>query len=144
MAAQPLQILDPDGALVADPPMDLDGTRRLYRAMVAARSYDRKCNALQKQGRLATYASFEGQEAAQIGFRPARIEARVRVIPEDLFQPEKLADSLSLKPSGPNEPLIPVDPATIRQINDRHVAAGIAVADKRSAGSDDLVVGVGR
>jgi pyruvate dehydrogenase E1 component alpha subunit len=47
--------------------LDLDETRRLYRAMVAARLYDRKATALQKQGRLATYAPFEGQEAAQIG-----------------------------------------------------------------------------
>jgi pyruvate dehydrogenase E1 component alpha subunit len=35
--------------------------------MVAARTYDRKGTALQKQGRLATYAPLEGQEAAQIG-----------------------------------------------------------------------------
>jgi len=35
--------------------------------MVFARTYDRKGTALQKQGRLATYAPFEGQEAAQIG-----------------------------------------------------------------------------
>lgn len=41
--------------------------RRLYRAMVFARIYDRKGTALQKQGRLATYAPFEGQEAAQVG-----------------------------------------------------------------------------
>lgn len=41
--------------------------RRLYRAMVFARTYDRKGTALQKQGRLATYAPFEGQEAAQVG-----------------------------------------------------------------------------
>jgi pyruvate dehydrogenase E1 component alpha subunit len=42
-------------------------TRRLYRAMVIARTYDRKATALQKQGRLATYSPFEGQEAAQVG-----------------------------------------------------------------------------
>ena len=35
--------------------------------MVFARTYDRKSTALQKQGRLATYAPFEGQEAAQVG-----------------------------------------------------------------------------
>lgn len=35
--------------------------------MVFARAYDRKGTALQKQGRLATYAPFEGQEAAQVG-----------------------------------------------------------------------------
>jgi pyruvate dehydrogenase E1 component alpha subunit len=47
--------------------MDVEVARRLYRAMVAARLYDRKGTALQKQGRLATYAPLEGQEAAQIG-----------------------------------------------------------------------------
>jgi pyruvate dehydrogenase E1 component alpha subunit len=47
--------------------VDVDEVRRLYRAMVASRLYDRKGTALQKQGRLATYAPLEGQEAAQIG-----------------------------------------------------------------------------
>jgi pyruvate dehydrogenase E1 component alpha subunit len=64
---QPQRILDPNGDLVGDPPLDLDAVRRLYRGMVAARLYDRKGTALQKQGRLATYAPLEGQEAAQIG-----------------------------------------------------------------------------
>jgi pyruvate dehydrogenase E1 component alpha subunit len=62
-----LQILTPSGDLVADAPFDLDMAVRLYRAMVFARTYDRKSTALQKQGRLATYAPFEGQEAAQVG-----------------------------------------------------------------------------
>lgn len=47
--------------------MDDDLAVRLYRAMVFARTYDRKGMAMQKQGRLATYAPFEGQEAAQVG-----------------------------------------------------------------------------
>ncbi len=64
---EPLRILDPDGRLVAASPLDSAEIRPLYGAMVAARTYDRKCTALQRQGRLATYASFEGQEAAQIG-----------------------------------------------------------------------------
>jgi pyruvate dehydrogenase E1 component alpha subunit len=61
------QILTPSGALVEEAPMDDDLASRLYRAMVIARVYDRKSMALQKQGRLATYAPFEGQEAAQAG-----------------------------------------------------------------------------
>jgi pyruvate dehydrogenase E1 component alpha subunit len=61
------QVLTPDGELVGEAPVGIEETRRLYRAMVAARLYDRKGAALQKQGRLATYAPFEGQEAAQIG-----------------------------------------------------------------------------
>ena len=67
MADDPLQILAPDGSPVGEVPIGLEETRRLYRGMVAARIYDRKCSALQRQGRLATYAPFEGQEAAQIG-----------------------------------------------------------------------------
>ncbi len=61
------QILDPSGRLVGESPVDLVTTRRLYRSMMAARLFDRKSVALQKQGRLATYAPYEGQEAAQIG-----------------------------------------------------------------------------
>jgi len=61
------QILTPDGELTGEPPIGIEETRRLYRSMVGARLFDRKGSALQKQGRLATYAPFEGQEAAQIG-----------------------------------------------------------------------------
>ncbi len=64
---EPLQILDTQGILVGDAPIDIEETRPLYRAMVAARLYDHKASALQRQGRLATYAPFEGQEATQIG-----------------------------------------------------------------------------
>jgi pyruvate dehydrogenase E1 component alpha subunit len=67
MPAMTLQILESGGELVADAPLGLDQAGRLYRAMVVARAYDRRGTALQRQGRLATYASFEGQEAAQIG-----------------------------------------------------------------------------
>jgi pyruvate dehydrogenase E1 component alpha subunit len=61
------QILTPSGDLSGEPPVDLEMTVRLYRAMVFARAYDRKSMSLQRQGRLATYAPFEGQEAAQVG-----------------------------------------------------------------------------
>lgn len=61
------QILTPTGDLVGPPPFDLQLARRLYRAMAVVRVYDRKCSALQRQGRLATYSPFEGQEAAQVG-----------------------------------------------------------------------------
>ena len=62
-----LQLLTPSGDVLGEPPLSVDLTRRLYRAMVYVRTFDRKCTALQKQGRLATYAPFEGQEAAQVG-----------------------------------------------------------------------------
>lgn len=62
-----IRLLDVDGTLMGDAPIDLEETRRLFVAMVTGRAYDAKCTAMQKQGRLATYAPFEGQEAAQIG-----------------------------------------------------------------------------
>jgi pyruvate dehydrogenase E1 component alpha subunit len=61
------QILTAGGEPVTEPPVDDAEAERLLRAMIVARAYDRKGTALQKQGRLATYAPFEGQEAAQIG-----------------------------------------------------------------------------
>ena len=64
---QPLQILAPDGSIVGEPLPDTSEIRRLYGEMVTARVFDQKCSAMQRQGRLATYAPFEGQEAAQIG-----------------------------------------------------------------------------
>ena len=67
MSTEPLQIIDSSGNALADLPLPIDDIRGLYQAMSAARVFDRKCSALQRQGRLATYAQFEGQEAAQIG-----------------------------------------------------------------------------
>ena len=62
-----LTLISPDGTVTDPLPITLEEMRRLYSDMVEARAYDRKCMALQRQGRLATYAPFEGQEAAQIG-----------------------------------------------------------------------------
>jgi pyruvate dehydrogenase E1 component alpha subunit len=61
------RLLDPEGRLQGDPPLGIDDVRRLFAAMLEARAYDRKASAMQRQGRLATYAPLEGQEAAQIG-----------------------------------------------------------------------------
>ena len=63
----PLRLLSVDGGLLGDAPIGAEEIRRLFAAMVTARVFDRKGSALQRQGRLATYAQFEGQEAAQIG-----------------------------------------------------------------------------
>ena len=62
-----LTLINPDGTVTDHSPITLDEMRRLYSDVVEARTYDHKCMALQQQGRLATYAPFEGQEAAQIG-----------------------------------------------------------------------------
>jgi pyruvate dehydrogenase E1 component alpha subunit len=66
--------LDPSGKPVgALPPFASDGAmlRDLYRAMVRARTFDAKAIALQRTGRLGTYASCLGQEAIGIGVASA-------------------------------------------------------------------------
>ena len=51
------------------PPTAADSSRLvpLYRAMVLARTFDAKAIALQRTGKLGTYASFLGQEALAVG-----------------------------------------------------------------------------
>jgi pyruvate dehydrogenase E1 component alpha subunit len=63
----PLRILEVDGRLLGPSPLPLEEIRRLFAALLTVRAYDHKASALQRQGRLATYAQFEGQEAAQVG-----------------------------------------------------------------------------
>ena len=63
-----LRIIDADGHLVGDDPgLDPELYQQMYRLMVLARELDRRMLALQRQGRLGTYAMLEGQEAAQVG-----------------------------------------------------------------------------
>ena len=75
MPPEPYTILTPAGDLVGESPLDIDGIRGLFGKMIRARAFDRKASAMQRQGRLATYAPFEGQEASQIG-AVAELEAR--------------------------------------------------------------------
>ena len=66
--------IDEDGGLVRPLPRKLSDPRsivRLYRAMVLARTLDAKCVALNRQGRLGTYATAYGQEAVPIGVASA-------------------------------------------------------------------------
>ena len=60
-------LLNPDGSVESRLPVTLDEMKGLYADMVEARVFDTKSIAMQRQGRLATYAPFRGQEAAQIG-----------------------------------------------------------------------------
>jgi len=68
-------LINPDGTVRDRLPISLDDLRLLYADMVEARTYDDKSMAMQRQGRLATYAPFRGQEAAQIGAAAAVHEA---------------------------------------------------------------------
>lgn len=49
------------------PPLTEAEIRRMYELMVLARTFDRRALALQREGRLGTYPSSTGQEAAQVG-----------------------------------------------------------------------------
>lgn len=64
-----LQILDEDGNCDEElmPSLDVISIKKLFEWMVLARTFDEKAFKLQREGRLGTYASILGQEAAQIG-----------------------------------------------------------------------------
>lgn len=64
-----LEILDPQGN--ADetllPPLSEDEIRRMYEILVLSRAFDERALSLQREGRIGTYPSILGQEAAQVG-----------------------------------------------------------------------------
>ncbi|HSB46458.1 MAG TPA: pyruvate dehydrogenase (acetyl-transferring) E1 component subunit alpha [Candidatus Bilamarchaeum sp.] len=64
-----LQVLDKDGNVDAklEPKIPRELLEKMYRLMVLARAWDRKCLALQRTGRMYTYAPLEGQEAIIVG-----------------------------------------------------------------------------
>lgn len=64
------RIIDDKGILVDESyenTINEELVKDLYYNMLRIRTYDRKSINLQRQGRLGTYAPFEGQEAAQVG-----------------------------------------------------------------------------
>lgn len=78
-----LRCLDRDGVPVGAPTAaakDPDFVKSLYRALIRARSFDAKAIALQRTGRLGTYASALGQEAVSLGAASAMRR-------EDVFVP---------------------------------------------------------
>jgi 2-oxoisovalerate dehydrogenase E1 component alpha subunit len=64
------QLLDPQGNWKNEEHKELlteNRTKEFYRHMIRIRTFDRKAISLQRQGRIGTYAPFEGQEASQVG-----------------------------------------------------------------------------
>ena len=78
------QFLSPDGRLIGDdvPPLatDFEELTRLYCQMVKTRVFDKKAIALQRTGKMGTYASCLGHEAVHHGIGSAMRE-------EDCFAP---------------------------------------------------------
>ncbi|UTR09068.1 pyruvate dehydrogenase (acetyl-transferring) E1 component subunit alpha [Evansella sp. LMS18] len=63
------QVLNPEGELLSELGGDIDEELmiKMYENMQFVRAFDRKSVILQRQGRIGTYAPFEGQEASQAG-----------------------------------------------------------------------------
>ncbi|PEJ23872.1 pyruvate dehydrogenase (acetyl-transferring) E1 component subunit alpha [Peribacillus butanolivorans] len=63
------QVLAPNGEIIEsiDGKIDKSLMLKMYESMLLLRMFDRKSVNLQRQGRMGTYAPFEGQEASQIG-----------------------------------------------------------------------------
>jgi pyruvate dehydrogenase E1 component alpha subunit len=63
------RVVDPDGSHDPDrlPGLEPSALRDLYRWLVLQRTFDERATRLQRRGRLGTYASGRGQEAAIIG-----------------------------------------------------------------------------
>lgn len=67
---EPVQFIAPDGHCVHELPAGLGSSKQLtafYRGMVLTRTFDEKAVALQRTGRLGTFASSLGQEAVSVG-----------------------------------------------------------------------------
>ncbi|MBI1741918.1 pyruvate dehydrogenase (acetyl-transferring) E1 component subunit alpha [Candidatus Acetothermia bacterium] len=66
-----VQVLDVEGnaepMVVASLGLKSEDIKKMYRWMVTARIFDERALALQRQGRLGTYAPLSGQEACQVG-----------------------------------------------------------------------------
>ncbi len=79
-----LQYLSPEGELIGTKvpkiARDFDHLKSIYRLMVLTRTFDHKAVALQRTGKLGTYASCLGHEAAHIGIGSAMRES-------DIFAP---------------------------------------------------------
>lgn len=66
---EPIQALTEDGSLMESKEVGLseEKLKELYRWMLFGRKFDERALRMQRQGRLGTYLSFAGQEAAQVG-----------------------------------------------------------------------------
>jgi len=77
------RFLDPDGkasGALPDFASDREAVLGMYRAMLLTRTFDSRAVALQRTGRLGTYASSLGQEAIPVGIASA-------MLPEDVLLP---------------------------------------------------------
>ncbi|MFQ5522286.1 MAG: pyruvate dehydrogenase (acetyl-transferring) E1 component subunit alpha [Acidimicrobiia bacterium] len=95
-----LEVIDAQGQLVGeDPGFDPQLYQQMYRNMVLARELDRRMIALQRQGRIGTYAPLEGQEAVQVG-------SALALEPEDFVFPSYREHAVLVSRGLPMEVLL--------------------------------------
>jgi len=68
LSVRRIEVLDPQGKADAAllPPLSDDEIRRMYELLVLSRAFDERALTLQREGRIGTYPSILGQEAAQV------------------------------------------------------------------------------
>src|SRR3954447_12966823 len=97
--AEPYRVLSPDGALVAGstPGLDEDALLDAWRMMLLSRTFDERAFSLQRQGRLGTFSTVNGEEAAVIGSAWALDPARDWVVPQYRELPAMLRHGYTLR-----------------------------------------------
>ncbi|WP_345239257.1 pyruvate dehydrogenase (acetyl-transferring) E1 component subunit alpha [Pontibacillus salipaludis] len=146
-----IQWIDEKGNLVQEMDQELiteDVIRNMYRNMVRIRTFDRKAISLQRQGRIGTYAPFEGQEAAQVGSAMS-LRKTDWLFPTYRDHGATMTFGHSLKTiltywNGRNEGCVPPEglhifPPSVPIATHLPHAAGAAYAEKRK-GTDNIAV----
>jgi pyruvate dehydrogenase E1 component alpha subunit len=97
-AADPLQLLSPDGTLTegVTPTLDDEALLSAWRMMLLSRTFDERAFSLQRQGRLGTFSPVSGEEAAVIGSAWALDPARDWVVPQYRELPAMLRQGYTL------------------------------------------------
>jgi pyruvate dehydrogenase E1 component alpha subunit len=92
------RLLDPEGNIAEGAVSGLDDEQILacYRAMLASRAFDERCFSLQRQGRLGTFSTVHGEEAAVVGSSWALDPAVDWVVPQYRELPAMLRQGYTL------------------------------------------------
>ena len=69
LSVKRIEVLDPQGNVDNEllPPLSAEEIRNMYELLVLSRAFDERALSLQREGRIGTYPSLLGQEAAQVG-----------------------------------------------------------------------------
>ncbi len=96
---EPHRVLLPDGTLAEGytPAMDDEALLSAWRAMLLSRTFDERAFSLQRQGRLGTFSTVNGEEAAVIGSAWALDPERDWVVPQYRELPAMLRQGYTLR-----------------------------------------------